>query len=80
MITAVPVFGLAGAWGVSKIKKTKKEKAIKNATAECMAKAGYSVDKWRVVHNREVRALDAASTAKTETASPSAPSPSADPR
>lgn len=59
-IMVVPVFGLAGAWGVSKVKKTKKERTIKAATAECMARNGYSVEKWRVMSKREVRALEAA--------------------
>ena len=58
MIAVVPIFGLAGAWGISKIKKTKKERAIKRTTADCMAVAGYSVDKWRVMSKREVRALE----------------------
>lgn len=58
-IAVVPVFGLAGAWGISKIKKSKKERTIKSATAECMASKGYSVDKWRVMSKREVRALEA---------------------
>ena len=60
MIATVPVFGLAGAWGISKIKKTKKERRIKTATAECMASHGYSVEKWRVMSKREVRALNTA--------------------
>ena len=59
-LMVVPVVGLAGAWGVSKIKKTKKEKAIKAATAECLAQAGYSVESWRVMSKKEVRALPAA--------------------
>ena len=59
MIAVVPIFGLAGAWGISKIKKTKKERAIKRTTANCMAEAGYSIDKWRVMSKREVRALEA---------------------
>jgi len=62
-IAVVPVFGLAGAWGISKIKKNKNERRIKSATAECMASHGYSVDKWRVMSKREVRALDAAPSA-----------------
>ena len=60
MIAAVPVFGLAGAWGISKIKKTKKERTIKSATADCMATNGYSVERWRVMPKREVQALAAA--------------------
>ena len=59
MIAMVPVFGLAGAWGISKIKKSKKERTIKTATAQCMTSKGYSVEKWRVMSKREVRALEA---------------------
>lgn len=59
MIAVVPVFGLAGAWGISKIKKNKRERAIKSAMATCMAESGNSVDKWRVMSKREVRALEA---------------------
>ena len=57
MIAAVPVLGIAGAWGYSKIRKTKKEKAVKTATAECLARSGYDVAEWRVMSKREVRAL-----------------------
>ena len=77
MIATVPVFGLAGAWGISKIKKSKKERRIKSATAECMASHGYSIDKWRVMSKREVRALDAAPPAIDPAA---AVPPIADPR
>ena len=56
-LIAAPVALIGGAWGISKIKKTKKEKAIKAATAECMAKSGYTVDKWRVMSKQEVREL-----------------------
>ena len=78
MIATVPVFGLAGAWGISKIKKSKKERRIKAATAECMASHGYSVEKWRVMSKREVRALDAAQPVSD----PAAPAPplAAEPR
>ena len=74
-IIAAPLAALGGAWGISKIKKTKKEKAIKAATADCMAKAGYPVDKWRVMSKREVRALPAAS--KDGLPTPPAEAPSA---
>lgn len=60
-LTVLPIAGLAGAWGISKIKKTKKERAIKDAFAECLHEGGYSVDKWRVMSKREVRALAAKS-------------------
>lgn len=57
VIAAVPVLGLAGAWGYSKIKKTKREKAIKASTAECLDRSGYAVAGWRVLSKREVREL-----------------------
>ena len=59
-MAVVPVFGLAGAWGISKIKKNKNERRVKSATADCMAAHGYSVEKWRVMSKREVRALESA--------------------
>jgi len=59
VIAAVPVLGLAGAWGFSKIRKSKKERAIKAATADCLAQSGYTVADWRVMSKREVRALAA---------------------
>lgn len=59
VIAAVPVLGLAGAWGYSKIKKTKREKAIKAATAQCLDQSGYAVAGWRVLSKREVRELKA---------------------
>ena len=64
-ILMAPIAAIGGAWGISKIKKTKKEKAIKVATADCMAKAGYSVDRWRVMSKQEVRALPAAAVPAT---------------
>jgi hypothetical protein len=56
-IIGAPIAAIGGAWGLSKIKKTKKERAIKAATADCLAKAGYSVERWRVMSKREVRSL-----------------------
>lgn len=65
-VILAPIAIVGGAWGVSKIKKTKKEKAIKAATADCMAQAGYAVDKWRVMSKQEVRALPAATAPVAE--------------
>lgn len=73
-IIAAPLALVGGAWGISKIKKTKKEKRIKAATADCLAKAGYSVDKWRVMKKSEVRALGPA-PAPSVTAQPVPASP-----
>lgn len=58
---AAPIGLIGGAWGISKIKKNKKEKAIKLATTECIKAAGYDVADWRVMSKKEARALDAAS-------------------
>ena len=65
-VILAPIAMVGGAWGVSKIKKTKKEKAIKAATADCMAKSGYAVDKWRVMSKQEVRALPVAAAPAVE--------------
>ena len=56
---AAPLALIGGAWGLSKIKKTKKERAIKTATADCLSKAGYAVQDWRVMKKQEVRSLPA---------------------
>jgi len=67
-IIAAPIGLLVGAYGVSKVKKAKKEKAVKALTADCMAKAGYQVADWRVLSKRESRQLDATAKAKAEAA------------
>ncbi len=77
---AAPIALVGGAWGISKIKKTKKEKRIKAATAECLAQAGYSVDKWRVMKKREVQALPSVPAPQpAATAAPAASGSSAPP-
>lgn len=65
-VILAPIAIVGGAWGVSKIKKTKKEKAIKAATADCMARSGYAVEKWRVMSKQEVRALTGATAPVAE--------------
>jgi hypothetical protein len=61
-IIAAPVALIGGAWGLSKIKKNKKEKAIRVATADCLKAAGYDVAAWRVMSTKEARAIDAAAS------------------
>lgn len=78
-IMVLPIAGLAGAWGISKIKKTKKERAIKSAMAECLREAGYSVEQWRVMSKREVRAIAAASPESNSNGANSAPAADAPP-
>ena len=51
-----PVAALAGAWGVAKRSKLKKEKAIKGATGLCLAEHGYSVaGRERAKHQKRIK-------------------------
>jgi len=54
---ALPVVGVLGAWGISKVKKAKNERQLKSELSQCLATGGYSVDRWRVMSKKEVRAL-----------------------
>lgn len=54
---ALPVVGVLGAWGISKIKKSKNERQLKSELSQCLASGGYSVDRWRAMSKKEVRAL-----------------------
>lgn len=45
-VVALPFVALAGAWGMSKAKRAKKEKAIKVALSGCLAEKGYTVASW----------------------------------
>lgn len=56
---AVPVFGVLGAWGISKIKKSKNERAVKSRLGECLAEGGYPVERWRALSKKELRELRA---------------------
>lgn len=45
-VVALPFVAVAGAWGLAKSKKKKKEKAIQTAIAGCLADRGYEVAGW----------------------------------
>ena len=45
-IVALPIAAVAGAVGMAKIKRTKKEKAIKAAMTGCLKESGYAVTGW----------------------------------
>lgn len=62
-VIAAPIAAIGGAWAISKMKKTKKERAIKAAMADCLAERGYSVADWRVMSKREVRSMAPAASA-----------------
>jgi hypothetical protein len=62
-----PVAALAGAWGVAKRSKLKKEKAIKGATGLCLAEHGYDVAGWERAKHQD-RTKPARKDAEEETA------------
>jgi hypothetical protein len=45
-LVALPFVAVAGAWGMAKSKKKKKERAIQTATAGCLEDRGYKVMGW----------------------------------
>ncbi|QNM82975.1 hypothetical protein H8M03_01005 [Sphingomonas sabuli] len=63
-VVAAPIAAVLGAWGISKAKKSKKERIIKAATAECLEGAGYAVAEWDALSKSEARALKAELAAK----------------
>jgi hypothetical protein len=48
-----PVIGIAGAWGMAKRSKNRKEKEVKAATALCLSELGYSVEGWKVAKDQK---------------------------
>ncbi len=66
VIVAVPVVSVLGAWGLAKARKSKKERAIKTATATCLADKGYQVQDWEVAKKRRGReSADSAATTRS---------------
>ena len=45
-IVLLPVAIVGGAWGMSRMKRTKKERAIKTALSGCLQERGYEVSGW----------------------------------
>ena len=45
-IVLLPFAVLGGAWGMSRKKRARKERAIKEALSGCMAERGYEVTEW----------------------------------
>src|SRR5215213_8685270 len=45
-IIAIPFVALGGAWGMAKIKRNKKEKAIQQAMAGCLDQRGHQIVGW----------------------------------
>ncbi len=45
-VVALPFVAVAGAWGLAKSKKKKKERKIQEATAGCLGERGFDVAGW----------------------------------
>lgn len=45
-LVALPFVAVAGAWGMAKSKKKKKEQAVQTAVAGCLQERGYTVEAW----------------------------------
>jgi hypothetical protein len=45
-IVALPFVAVAGAWGLSRAKRARKEKAVKMALGGCLRERGYEVSEW----------------------------------
>jgi hypothetical protein len=48
-VVLLPFAVIGGAWGMSKMKRAKKEAAIKKVISGCLQERGYSVADWKMV-------------------------------
>jgi hypothetical protein len=48
-VVLLPFAVIGGAWGMAKMKRAKKEEAIKNKISGCLQERGYSVASWEMV-------------------------------
>lgn len=55
-IVLLPFALLGGAWGMSRMKRAKKERAIKVALEGCLRERGYEVAGWTKVQKRPISA------------------------
>lgn len=72
-VVLLPFALVGGAWGMSKMKRAQKEKAIKTAISGCLKERGYEVTSWqktgRKVPTATATAGPASSSGKSEAAS-----------
>ena len=52
-IVLLPFAILGGAWGMAKMKRAKKERAIKTALAGCLQERGYEVADWSLAPKKK---------------------------
>ena len=69
-IVLLPLAIVGGAIGMSKIKRAKKEKAIKTAMAGCLQERGFVVQGWTKLSKAEAAAAAAASAPVAPSAPP----------
>jgi hypothetical protein len=48
-VVLLPFAVIGGAWGMAKMKRAKKEEAIKKVISGCLQERGYSVASWEMV-------------------------------
>lgn len=53
VIVAVPIFGLAAAWGLARINRGNKERRINQAAQACLATEGYAVTSWERARDQQ---------------------------
>ena len=51
-VVLLPFAVIGGAWGMARMKRARKEKAIKTAMAGCLAERGYQVTNWVKADNK----------------------------
>ncbi len=51
-VVLLPFAIIGGAWGMAKMKRAKKEAAIKEVIGGCLQERGYSVASWQMVKGR----------------------------
>jgi hypothetical protein len=63
-VVALPFVAVAGAWGLAKKKKNRKERMIQTATAGCLGQRGYAVAGWTPAKKARASAAAASGAAR----------------
>jgi hypothetical protein len=61
-VVLLPFVAIGGAWGMAKMKRAKKERAIKAAMAGCLQERGHQVTGWEKTGRKVPRAVSKASS------------------
>lgn len=59
-LVLLPFVALGGAWGMSRMKRAKKERTIKTAMAGCLEQRGYAVTGWTKLSKADIPRAGAA--------------------